>query len=132
MQWIWLGLNSKNYAKKRRAKTKEELEVGWKTKREVHIAAYENALIDAEALKVGAWEKKQRNAEIRQARIYFESYGKAINDGKSAATAKNIANNDLTRAGLKRLDDANVSRINKRDKEVNEKEATLRDMLKKN
>lgn len=128
MAWI----EQQALRKMRRDKTNEELELGWKTKRELHIATYEKALIDAEALQISAWEKKQRNAEIRQARIYFESYGNAIDDGKSAATSKNIANNDLTKAGLNRLDGANVGRINRRDKEVNEKEATLRDKLKKN
>ena len=120
--------------KKKKARTKEEeLALGWKAKREIHIEAYENALDEAGDLQVGAWGNKQRNAEIRQARIYFESYGKAIDEGKDAITAKNIANNDLTRAGLKRLDgEETACRLSKRDKEVNDMEDALREMLKKN
>ncbi len=119
--------------KKKKAKTKEdELALGWKTKREIHIDAYDKALNEANDLQVGAWKKKLSNAEVRQARIYFESYGKAIDDGKNEATSKNIANNDLTRAGLKRLDGANVGKFRKPDKEVNAIEYTLREVLKKN
>ena len=117
--------------KVRRAKTKEEeLELGWKTKREIHIAAYESALTEADDLQVGAWEKKQRDAEIRQAKIYMDSYSKAIEDGKDKTTAKNIANNDLTRAGLRRLDGEVVGHFNKRDREVNAMEDALREQLK--
>jgi hypothetical protein len=117
--------------KKKKARTKEEeLALGWKSKREIHIEAYENALNEASDLQVGAWQKKLSDAEIRQARIYFESYGKAIEDGKAPNVAKNIANNDLTRAGLKRLDaKETISWLSNRDKEVNEMEVAL---LKKN
>lgn len=120
--------------KKKKARTKEEeLALGWKTKREIHIEAYESALNEASDLQVGAWQKKLSDAEIRQARIYFESYGKAIDDGKTPDVAKNIANNDLTRAGLKRLDGIEtVGWLSKRDKEVNEMEDALREMLGKN
>ena len=120
--------------KKKKARTKEdELALGWKTKREIHIEAYENALNEASDLQVGAWQKKLSDVEIRQARIYFESYGKAIDDGKASDVAKNIANNDLTRAGLSRLDGKEtVSWLSKRDKEVNEMEDALREILKKN
>lgn len=120
--------------KKKKAKTKEdEPALGWKTKREIHIDAYDKALNEANDLQVGAWKKKLSNAEVRQARIYFESYGKAIDDGKAPNVAKNIANNDLTRAGLKRLDgEEAVSQFSKRDKEVNEVEEALLEMLKKN
>lgn len=118
--------------KKRKARTEEEkLALGWKTKREIYIEVYENALNKANELQVTAWEKKQRDAEIRQAKIYFESYSKAIDNGKTTNVAKSIANNDLTRAGLKRLDGEAVSHFSKRDKEVNEIEEALREALKK-
>lgn len=118
--------------KKKNARTKEEeLALGWKTKREIRIVVYESALNEANDLQGTAWKKKLCDAEIRQARIYFESYGKAIDEGKDAITAKNIANNDLTRAGLKRLDDETVDKFSKRDKEVNKMEDALLEMLKK-
>ncbi len=104
--------------------------VSWKTKREIHIEAYESALGEANDLQVGAWAKKLRSAEIRQAKIYFESYGKAVDEGKYTATAKSIANNDLTRAGLRRLDGGVVGNFRKRDKEVNAMEYALREQLK--
>jgi hypothetical protein len=110
--------------KKRRAKTKEEeLALGWKTKREVHIDAYEKAISEIDLVE--AFKKLQRDAEIRQMKIYMASYGKAIDDGKDKTTAKNIANNDLTRAGLTRMDGQTVSHISKRDKEVNAMEMAL-------
>lgn len=118
--------------KKKKARTKEEeLALGWKAKREIHIEAYENALDEAGDLQVDAWQKKLRDADIRQVKIYFESYNKAIGEDKTPDVAKNIANNDLTRAGLKRLDGETVGRFSKRDKEVNDIEDTLREMLKK-
>ena len=114
-----------------RAKSREEEQaLGWKTKREIHIAAYESALSEATELQAGAWEKKQRDAEIRQAKIYMDSYSKAIKDGKDNTVAKNIANNDLTRAGLRRLDGEIVGHSSKRDKEVNAMEDALREQLK--
>ena len=120
--------------KKKKARTKEdELALGWKTKREIHIEAYENALNEAGDLQVDAWQKKLRDADIRQVKIYFESYNKAIGEDKTPNVAKNIANNDLTRAGLKRLDgEETACRLSKRDKEVNDMEDALREMLKKN
>ena len=46
------------------------------------------------------------------------------------SVAKNIANNDLTRAGLKRIDGEVIGHFNKRDREVNAMEDALRKMLK--
>ena len=112
--------------KERRAK----IALGWKTKREIHIEAYENALSTANDLQVGAWEKKLHDAEIRQAKIYFGSYSKAIDANKMPSVAKNIANNDLTRAGLKRIDGEVIGHFNKRDREVNAMEDALRERLK--
>ena len=58
----------------KRARTKEEeRELGWKTKREIYIEAYEDALREANEDQLDAWTKKLRDAEIRQARIYFET-----------------------------------------------------------
>jgi hypothetical protein len=119
--------------KKKKARTKEEeLALGWKTKREICIEVYENALNEANDLQGTVWKKKLRDAEIRQAKIYFESYSKAIGERKMPNVAKNIANNDLTRAGLKRLDGESVGHFNKLDNEVNAMEEALREMLKKN
>ncbi len=76
------------------------------------------------------YEELQRKAEIRQARIYLDSYSKARVAGKSELEAQSIANNDLTRAGLRKLDGKVVGHINQRDREVWEMENQLRQQLK--
>lgn len=112
--------------KARRARTKEEeKELGWKSIREIHIEALEVALEDAEDDELDAWEKRMRDAEIRQARIYFETLDKEMTAGKDLQTAKSKANNDLTRAGLRRLDGQIIGHLSKRDKEISELEAAL-------
>jgi len=112
--------------KARRARTKEEeKELGWKSIREIHIEALEAAFKDAEDDELDAWEKRLRDAEIRQARIYFETLDKEMTAGKDLQTAKNKANNDLTRAGLRRLDGQIVGHLSKRDKEISELEVAL-------
>lgn len=119
--------------KVKRARTKEEeKELGWKTKREVYIEAYEKAMSEANDDQVDAWTKKLRDAEIRQARTYFDAYGKARDDRKDIQTAKNIANNALTAAGLNRLDGEVVGHLSKRDKEVWEMEEAIRAEIRKN
>ena len=49
-------------------------------------------------------QKMQDQAEIRQARIYFETLGKALDQDRTPEQAKSMANNALTRAGLARMD----------------------------
>ena len=100
--------------KAKRARTKEEEKaLGWKSIREIHIEALEAALKEAEEDEVGAWEKRMRDAEIE------------IKAGKELQTAKNKANNDLTRAGLRRMDGQIVGHLSKRDKEISELETAL-------
>jgi len=110
----------------KRARTKEEEKaLGWKSIREIHIEALEAALKDAEDDELNAWEKRLRDAEIRQARIYFDTLDKEMTAGKELQTAKNKANNDLTRAGLRRMDGQIVGHLSKRDKEISELESAL-------
>ena len=112
--------------KAKRARTKEEENaLGWKSIREIHIEALEAALKEAEEDEVGAWEKRMRDAEIRQARIYFDTLESEIKAGKELQTAKNKANNDLTRVGLRRMDGQIVGHLSKRDKEISELETAL-------
>ncbi len=112
--------------KAKRARTKEEENaLGWKSIREIHIEALEAALKEAEEDEVGAWEKRMRDAEIRQARIYFDTLESEIKAGKELQTSKNKANNNLTRAGLRRMDGQIVGHLSKRDKEISELEAAL-------
>lgn len=110
----------------KRARTKEEEKaLGWKSIREIHIEALEAALKDAEDYELNAWEKRLRDAEIRQARIYFDTLDKEMTAGKELQTAKNKANNDLTRAGLRRMDGQIVGHLSKRDKEISELESAF-------
>jgi hypothetical protein len=111
-----------------KARTKQQqIDAGFKSKRDIHIEIYEQAIKDLDA--VDLIEDELRNAEIRQARIYMDSISKALKDGKTPTQAKSIANNDLTRAGLARIDGAKQSYRNKRDKEVFELEEQLKKKL---
>ena len=113
--------------KRKRAKTKqEEKKLSWKTKRETYIEAYEEALKVARDGEVEAYEKRLRDAELRQARIYFDTLGKELDADKNMQVAKNKANNALTQAKLRRLDGKAVTHISKRNREVEEMEAALR------
>jgi hypothetical protein len=88
-----------------RLNTDEEKQAaGWKTKRDIHIAAFKKAIKESDKGILAELQKLQDKAEIRQARIYFETMGKALDEGHSTETAKSMANNELTRAGLNRMD----------------------------
>jgi hypothetical protein len=91
--------------KERRAKTKEEeVALGWKSKRDIHIEAYEQAIAKADAEMLDTLEELQHKAQVRQANIYLTSYFAAQDLGKADDVARNLANNDLTRAWLQRID----------------------------
>jgi hypothetical protein len=112
--------------KQKRARTKEEeIALGWKTKREIQIEAYERAVAQADTAMLETLEELQHKASVRQAKIYLDSYFKATKDGKTPDVARNLANNDLTRAGLKRVDGQVVGHQSKRDREVWEMEQQI-------
>lgn len=112
--------------KQKRARTKEEeAALGWKTKREIQIEAYERAIAEADAAMLATLEGLQDKAKVRQAKIYLDSYFKATKEGKTPDVARNLANNDLTRAGLKRVDGQIVGHQSKRDREVWEMEQQI-------
>jgi hypothetical protein len=88
-----------------RARTDAERQAaGWKTKREIQIAAFQQAIADSNTNILADLQKMQDQAEIRQARIYFETLGKALDQDRTPEQARSIANNALTRAGLARMD----------------------------
>ena len=112
--------------KQKRARTKEEeAALGWKTKREIQIEAYEHAIAQADTAMLETLEGLQDKAKIRQAKIYLDSYFKATKEGKTPDVARKLANNDLTRAGLKRVDGQVVGHQSKRDREVWEMEQQI-------
>ncbi len=114
--------------KKKRARTKEEeAALGWKTKRDIHIAALRSALLEANKTEVAAWKKRLKDAEVRQGRVYLDELSKQLNDGVDMKTAKTRANNALTRAGLGRLDGQliGVQGLTKRDREIRAMEEAI-------
>ena len=112
--------------KQKRARNKaEEIALGWKTKREIQIEAYERAVAQADTAMLETLEELQHKASVRQAKIYLDSYFKATKEGKTPDVARNLANNDLTRAGLKRVDGQVVGHQSKRDREVWEMEQQI-------
>jgi hypothetical protein len=109
--------------KRKRARTKEEgKELGWKSKREIRIEALKAALDQAWNNVEAAWDKKLFDAEVRQGRIFFDSLNKAIAEGKDMRSAQKFANNELTRAGLRRMDGQIVHSMSQRDREIREME----------
>ena len=117
--------------KLKRARTKEEEQaLGWRSKREIQIEVLEQVVNQADEQVLEALMELQYKAEVRQARIYLDGYSKARAAGKSEAEAQSIANNDLTRAGLPRVDGQVVRYTNQRDREVWALENQLREQLR--
>ena len=107
--------------KKKRARTKEEeVALGWKSKRDIHIDALIAALKEALANELAAWEKRLLDAEVRQGRVFFDELSKQVEDGVDMQTAKTRANNAVTRAGLRRLDGQLIGTqgLTPRDREI--------------
>ena len=116
--------------KKKRARTKsEEQALGWQSKREIQIEAIEQVLNRADEKMLETLRDLQRKAEIRQARVFLGSYSKARAAGNSEAQARTVANNDLTRANLRRVDCKSVEHINERDRVLWEMENRLHKQL---
>ncbi len=91
------------------ARTDEEKKaLGWKSKREIHVEAYKRAIADSSKNLASELRKMQDQADIRQFRIYMDTLIKAEEDGYTKEQAKSMANNALTRAGLRRMDGAIV------------------------
>lgn len=116
--------------KGQRATTEEQKRaLGWKTKREVRLEAFRQALDEANGSMLKTLNVLQQKSMVRQTRIYMDTYGAAIDEGREKQQAKNMANNALIRANLPRLDGATTVIRSKRDKEVFESEQRLKKML---
>lgn len=112
---------------KKRARTKEEEQaLGWKTKRDIYIEAYERALKAAQESELEALEQRMFRAEVRQARVFLDAFFAKRDEGREWASAWDFANNELTRAGLPRVDGQGVRTMSERDREVREMEEQLR------
>ena len=112
--------------KGKRARTEQEqLALGWRTKRDIRLEVLGKALKVADAGVLRALKDEQSKAEIRQARIYFEAVGKKLDEGYEPEKTRMFANNELTRAGLNRMDGVQVHSLTRRDKELRELTAKL-------
>jgi hypothetical protein len=89
---------------KRVKTTEQEKELGWKTKREVRIEVFSRAAKAAFDGMGKEMQKLQAEATRRRLRIYLDALEDAKKMGKDPAEATNYANNELTRAGLQRMD----------------------------
>lgn len=120
--------------KGKRARTKEEeAALGWKSKRDIHIEAYERAIEESDSGELEALKRKARQVEVRRARIYLDSYFEALAEPfGNRETAAKKANNDLTRAGLRRFDEADTlpDKQLERDREVREMELDILRQIK--
>ena len=112
--------------KNKRARTEQEQkELGWKSKRQVRIEVLKAAVATAWDGIEAEFERLQNQATIRGAKIYFDTLNQALKDGKDKRVAENLANNAMTRAGLRRMDGQIVGHQSKRDREVWEIEQKL-------
>jgi hypothetical protein len=119
--------------KAKRARTKEEeQELGWKTKREIYIEAYERALDESNARLLEAYEERIEKAEIRAAKIYLDTYFAARDEGKEDYQAHMAANNELKRAHLARVDNSETDAMSRRYVEMEAMENSIRAEIRKN
>jgi hypothetical protein len=114
--------------KGKRAKTKEEeKELGWKSKREVHIEAYEKALAAADAGLADALTERQDRSESRAAKIYLDAYFDTHNEGGDKHQSHAAAQNKLKQAHLAAADN---ERVSARDRDVRAMEEALRAQIR--
>jgi len=126
--WEW----QQSLRKIKRARTKEEeRELGWKTKREIYIDAYEKALSEANEDIGDALDERLERAEVRAARIYLDSYFAARDEGKETYQAHLAANNELKRAHLAKVDVAQTDAMTRRRDELDAMEDAIRAEIRK-
>lgn len=115
--------------KGKRARTKEEeAALGWKSKRDIHIEAYERAVEESGSGELEALKQKARQVEVRRAKVYLDAYFEELSEHHSSReSADKEANNALTRAGLPRFSEAQTISAEQleRDKEVRKEELEI-------
>ena len=130
--WDAAWNEQKRLRKAKRARTKEEeAALGWKSKREITIEAIEAALNQAYDGLLDEFDRLLYKQEVRAAKIFMESYSTAIKEGREKHSAWLLANNDLTRAGLRRADgkDRMPAGLSERDKEIWHLEESIKKRL---
>lgn len=101
MEAAWSKQQELRKVKRARSK-EEEMALGWKSKREIYIETYENALRESNANLLNASKKKMKDAEVRFAKIYLDAFFAAKKDSMEYWQADAAGNNALARAGFKR------------------------------
>jgi len=126
--WDAAWNEQKQLRKAKRARTKEEeAALGWKSKREITIEVIEAALNQAYDGLLDEFDRLLYKQEVRAAKIFMESYSNAIKEGREKHSAWLLANNDLTRAGLRRVDRQEVwTHMTTRDREIMEMEQAIK------
>ena len=111
-------------------KTKSKAEADglvWKTKKEIRIDVYKQAIAEAINSALDEILKEQHASEVRASNIFINAYGEALDKDKDGMVAGNIA---LVRNGFKRID--NETRrlgLNERDKEILAMENAIKDRI---
>ena len=111
-------------------KTKSKAEADglvWKTKKEIRIDVYKQAIAEANNSALDEILKEQEASEVRAAKIFMDAYFEALDKDKDGMVAGNIA---LVRNGFKRID--NETRrlgLNERDKEILAMESAIKDRI---
>lgn len=100
--------------------------LGYKTKRDIQIEALQDAYELASSDQLSELKRLQQQALVRQTRIYLDTINNETQQGKDIVQARVVANNNLTRSKLPRMDGASVNSSRARDREVNEMEDALR------
>ena len=107
---------------------KEKKLINWKTIREIRAEVLKQALAEAQDGFLESFEKRLVKKEGKRIRIFMDTVNKNIKKGVDKATAYSRANNELTKHGLRRLDNmiTGKNRLNKRDREISEMEEKIK------
>ncbi len=109
----------KQLRKQKRARTEEEkAALGYKTKKDIQREALKKARDTVSEQLLQNLKADLAAKEIRQARVFMDGFEEAKKEDKSYYSAFAFANNELTRAGIRRVDGVKVDGISDRDKEV--------------
>ena len=103
----------------------ETNKIGWKTIREVRLEIYKQALQEAQDGLIDGIEKLQHKSEANAARVFLDAYFNA-KEGTNKWSAGNIA---LRRNGFSMIDGQNFSNSDKRSREMNKWEDSMREKM---
>jgi len=107
----------------KRPKTQEQMQaIGWKTKLQVRIEVYKQAIAEAEDGMADGIRELQKKRELKAAKIFMDAFSKAGAQGMNGTIAGNIA---LAQNGFRQ----SAPIVTKRDKELLAMEETIRKHL---